>query len=149
MTPSLSSCWKNLMVLAVVGCCWCTLNYLKKPINPPTFTAITMATNKNNAGKGNSSFNDPESNMSPSVFIHQSGDELHVRVEMFLSSRHLGVGISFQVQRGEERGRRSCYQSAAPGPKTDRTETSVQDSQTLTKDKLPSETLNRSGFFLC
>lgn len=52
---------------------------------------------------------------------------------MFSLSRLLGAEFSFQVlfgkdraERGEERGRRSCYQSAAPGPKTDRTETSVQ-----------------------
>lgn len=64
-------------------------------------------------------------------------NELHSRVEMFLSSRLFGIGIRFQVQRGEERGRRSCYQSAAPGPKTDRTETSVQHSQTLTKTNFP------------
>lgn len=76
-------------------------------------------------------------NMSPSAFIHHFGDELHGRVEMFLSRRLLRVGISFQVQRGEEQGRRSCYQSAAPGSKTDRTETSVQHSQTLTKTNFP------------
>lgn len=86
---------------------------------------------------GNSSFNDPESNMSPSAFIHHFGDELHGRVRMFLSSRLLGVGISFQVQRGEEQGRQSCYQSAAPGSKMDRMQTSVQHSQTLTKTNFP------------
>lgn len=75
--------------------------------------------------------NDPERTPPPKKKCH-FGDELHASVLMTHDvpvEPNLAFGLCWVrtgPRAGRSKGRWSCYQSVAPGPKTDRTETSVQ-----------------------